>query len=118
MCANVCKPGGLIVNPMLAGRGRGRGQAAAPDVPLPAQIPNPGTLLGHVVEVRLKMLCYFVKHLVRIQRMPFVAAEASLERLSSVYRLKEVEDEETDELKRPTPLAKIENVRVTFLGFG
>jgi hypothetical protein len=112
-CANVRKPGGLIFNPMLAGRGRGRGQAAAPDVPLPAQIPNPGTLVGHVVEVRLKMLCYFVKHLVRIQHIPFVAAEASLERLGSVYRLKEVEDEETDELKLPTPLAKIENVRVT-----
>lgn len=114
MCANVRKPGGLIANPMLAGRGRGRGQQAEPQPPLPAQIPNPGTLVGHVVEVRLKMLCYFVKHLVRIQRMPFVAAEAPLERLTSVYRLKEIEDEETDdELKLPTPLAKIENVRVT-----
>jgi hypothetical protein len=115
ICANVRRPGGLIPNPMLPGRGRGRGAAAAVDLPpLPPQIPNPGTLVGHVVEVRLKMLCYFVKHLVRVQRMPFVAAEAPLDRLMTVYRLKEVEEEEKDdELKLPTALTKIDEVRVT-----
>jgi hypothetical protein len=35
ICANVCRPGGLILNPMLPGRGHGRGAAAAaaPDHP-------------------------------------------------------------------------------------
>jgi hypothetical protein len=118
ICANVRCPGVLIPNPMLPGRGRGRGAAAvaaAADLPpLPPQIPNPGTLVGQVVEVRLKMLCYFVKHLVRVQRMPFIAAEAPLACLTTVYRLKEVEDEETDdELKLPSTLTKIDEVRVT-----
>jgi hypothetical protein len=68
ICANVCRPGGLIPNPML----------------------------------------------VLVQRMPFIAAEAPLARLTTVYRLKEVEDEETDdELKLPATLTKIDEVCVT-----
>jgi hypothetical protein len=52
--------------------------------------------------------------LVRVQRMPFIAAEAPLARLTNVYRLKEVEDEEADdELKLPSTLTKIDEVRVT-----
>jgi hypothetical protein len=76
ICANVCCPGVLILSPMLPGCCRGRDvAAAAADHPLlPPQIRNPGTLVGHVVEVRLKMLCYFVKHLVCVQRLTLVAA--------------------------------------------
>lgn len=101
ICANVRKPGGAIMNPV-AGRG------------IPPQIPNPGVLVGHAVEMRLKYLCYFVKHLVRTQRMPFNPAEHDLNRLQNVYRLKETEDADEDtELTLPSPLTKIDTVRVT-----
>jgi hypothetical protein len=101
ICSNVRKPGGVIPNPNAGLPGQ------------PPTITNPGVLVGHAVEVRLKMLCYFVKHLVRIQRMPFVPAVATLARIVAVYKLKDAEKDEDEDIKLPTPLAKLDDVRVT-----
>ena len=102
ICSNVRKPGGVIPNPNAAVPGQ------------PATISNPGVLVGHAIEVRLKMLCYFVKHVVRIQRLPVVPAIATLTRLIAVYKLKDIEkDEEDEDIKIPTPLTKIDEVCVT-----
>lgn len=102
ICSNVRKPGGTIANPALVAGG---GQ--------PAMIPNPGTPIGYVLEKRLKMLRYYRLHLQRIQR-PFDDADATLVRLSSVYTLKEEEDnDEDDDVKLPAKLASIDKVRMT-----
>jgi len=103
ICANVRRPGGVIPNPNAAVVGQ------------PPTITNPGVLVGHAVKIRLKMLCYFVKHLVRVQRMPFVPGVATLARLVAVYKLKEIEEvaDDDEEIKLPSPLTKIDDVRVT-----
>ena len=98
ICSNVRELGGVIPNPLFP---------ATPGAP--PTIPNPGTSLGFVYEKRLKMLLYYLKHLRRIQRM-FVPGEADLDRLTSVYALKEIEDEEQD-IDMPESLPKVEKVR-------
>ena len=55
-----------------------------------------------------------MKHLARIQRMPFVAGVATLARLTDVYELKDSEKEAEDNaIKLPIQLTKIDDVRVT-----
>jgi hypothetical protein len=93
LCANIRRPGS-------AGA---RGQ--------PPRIPNPGMSLGHVLEMRLKMLCYFVNHLVRVQRQ-FDPAIATLLKLSEVYQLKELDDPE-DDIPLPQKLMHADQARDT-----
>jgi hypothetical protein len=78
MCTNVRKPGSTINNPPVAR--------------VPVMIPNPGLPIGHIQVVRLKMLLYYVVHFTQRE---FVVADATLDRLADVYRLKEVEDTAT-----------------------
>jgi hypothetical protein len=52
ICANIRKPGGTIANPNAAISGQ------------PPTIPNPGIAIGHVTKRWLKMLAYYVNHLV------------------------------------------------------
>lgn len=66
ICANVRKPGGMIVNPNAGVAGQ------------PAMIANPGQQIGHIHEKRLKQLRYYMHHLKRIQRLPIVRADATL----------------------------------------
>jgi hypothetical protein len=96
IASNVRKPGGVIVNPNAAVAGQ------------PGMIPNPGVTFGHLYEKRLKLLHYYVHHLVRVQRLPWVNANAPLARLIAVYRLKEQEDEEDDEIELPDKLSKVD----------
>jgi hypothetical protein len=72
-------------------------------------MPNPGIQVGHVYEKRLKILCYFVNHLRRIQRAMDVNAH-DLATLTSVYLLQE-QDEDDDYVALPTPLTRVENAR-------
>jgi hypothetical protein len=84
LCANIRWPGGTIINPLAGGCGQ------------PPHIPNPGLSLGHVLEMRLKMLCYFVNNLVQIQ-LQFGPAIAMLVKLSTeVYQLKELDSPDDD----------------------
>jgi hypothetical protein len=99
ICAVIRKPGGVLVNP----------DAALPNQP--PVIPNPGLQCGLMLENRLKMLRYYVFHLTRIQRMPVDAAVATLDMINSVYLIKE-QDKPTEEIEKPAPLKKVENVRV------
>jgi hypothetical protein len=78
------KPGGVIPNP-----------AFNPNFPVPVvlpTLPNPGLPIGHLPVKRLKLLRYYVCHLRRTQRS-FNLVEASLDQLTDVYKLKEIEEE-------------------------
>jgi hypothetical protein len=99
LCANIRRPGGTILNPLAGGCGQ-----------LP-HIPNPGLSLGHFLEMRLKMLFYFVNHLVRIQRQ-FDPAIAALAKLAKVYQLKEL-DEPNDDIQLPAKLMRADQARET-----
>jgi hypothetical protein len=99
LCANISRPGGTIINPIAGGRGQ------------PPRIPNPGLPLGNVLEMRLKMLCYFVNHLVRVQHQ-FDQAIATLVKLSEVYQLKELDDPD-DDIPLPSQLMRAYQARET-----
>jgi hypothetical protein len=102
ICANIRKPGGTIPNPLH--------NAAAPVANIPAVIPNPGINIGYVYEKRLKMLRYYlVLRLERVQRVIGVNT-ATLARLITCYRLKEIEDE-AEEIDLPIKLTRVDKVR-------
>ena len=98
ICAVIRKPGGVLINP----------DAALPNQP--PVIPNPGLQIGTIFENRLKVLRYYVFHLTRIQRMPVDPATATRQRIDSVYLFKD-QDKPTEEIEKPAPLKKVENVR-------
>ena len=98
ICAVIRKPGGVLINP----------DAALPNQP--PVIPNPGLQIGTIFENRLKVLRYYVFHLTRIQRMPVDPVTATRERIDSVYLFKD-QDKPTEEVEKPAPLKKVENVR-------
>lgn len=104
ICSNVQKPGGTIDNPAHDDEN--------PIAGIPARIPNPGRLIGHVHEKRLKMLRYYVYHLSRIQRT-FNAPTATLNRLSNLYRFQEHEKDFYNEIDLPDKLTSVDNIRVT-----
>jgi hypothetical protein len=80
-------------------------------VPQNLFVANPGYPIG-IIQVRcLKLLCYYVYHLKRTQRA-FVAGDADLVRLTDVYRLKEVEDDDAD-VPLPDRLTMTEKIRRT-----
>lgn len=93
----------MIANPALA---------ANPDAP--PLIPNRGVNIGFTTEKKLRQFRFYYWHMYRIQR-PFVAAQATIQRLTRTWELKIQEDEEEDDGSIPDPshLAKIEDVRKT-----
>jgi hypothetical protein len=102
VCTIARKPGGMIPNPALLRR--------APIAGLPPTIPNPGVLIGHLHEKRLKMLRYYMHHLHRIQRT-FDPNHATLAVITDIYKLKEAEDDD-DDVDLPEKLTTVEKVRV------
>ena len=106
ICNNIKKPGGVIENRVWTDA------AVAQRANIPRYIPNPGISVGHLHEKRLRMLRYYVWHLNRVQRA-FVAAEATLDQLATVYKIKEVEDEDDEKLTLPIKLTTLETVRET-----
>lgn len=104
ICTNLKKPGGTIENPVWVAT------AVANRGTIPQFIPNPGVTLGFLHEKRLRMLRYYYWHLTRIQR-PFIVADATLDRLANVSKLKDVEEEDEEKLNDPTPLTTLDNVR-------
>lgn len=104
ICANARKPGGTIDNPNYDP------QNPVPGVP--ARIVNPGVLIGTATEKRLKMLWYYVGYLNRVQRA-FAARQATLNRLTTVYKLKEQHEEATStekEITMPEKLTSVDKV--------
>ena len=97
ICTNARKPGGLIPNPDPAG--------------VPAMIANPGVLIGHLVEKKLKMLRYYIVHIGKINRT-FAAVPPTMNDLTLLYRIKEAEDEYDNEVELPGKLSSVDNIRV------
>lgn len=98
ICTNVKKPGGTIPNPNAGVANQ------------PAVIPNPGVQFGQIYEKRLRELRYYIFHLSRVQRLPIVAQDSTLARLTKIYQLKDL-DEPSDDPTLPEPLLKIESAR-------
>ena len=103
ICANARKPGGTIPNPAY--------DAANPVAGIPATIMNPGVLVGHVLEKRLKMFGYFVQYLTKVGRT-FSPGAATLDTVQNLYRLKEADDEYDNDIELPEKLSNVENIRV------
>ena len=97
ICTNARKPGGLIPNPDPAG--------------VPAMIANPGVLIGHLVEKKLKMLRYYIVHIGKINRT-FAAVPPTMNDLTLLYRFKEAEDEYDNDVELPGKLTSVDNIRV------
>lgn len=97
------RPGGTLPNPLF--------DANNPVPGVPPIIPNFGISLGFVFERRLKMLRWYVHHLVRVQRA-FNVNHSTLARLHQTYALKEQYDEEdNDKVALPEKLKSLNNVR-------
>ena len=96
ICSNARKPGGMIPNPNPLG---------------PPLIANPGIMIGHLAEKRLKMFRYFVIHLNKVNRT-FVGTVPNLADLQTLYQFKESETEHDNEIPMPEKLTSIENIRV------
>ena len=104
ICSNARKPGGTIVNPDY--------DPVNPVAGVPPNITNPGVLVGHVIEKRLKMLRYYVHHLKKISRkFDPNAAHALLENLQDLYRFKTSEEEYDNDIDLPERLTTVENIR-------
>ena len=104
ICSNARKPGGTINNPAY--------DVANPVAGVPATITNPGVLVGHVIEKRLKMLRYYVHHLKKISRkFDPAAAHASLQKLQDLYRFKTSEEEYDNDIELPERLTSVDNIR-------
>ena len=98
-CARIRTPGGTIPNPRAAEENQ------------PATIKNPGIQVSLQVEKRLMQLCYFCRHMHRIQRT-VTAAQASLARLIQVWSLKDAEDAfESSTVPTPRTLTKVDEIR-------
>jgi hypothetical protein len=97
ICTNIRKPGGQIANPNAALAGQ------------PPMINNPGIAIGHIIEKRLKMLCYYVNHLQQIQQR-WAAGTATLLRLTTVYQLLEQDDNDED-VGLPNKLTNVAQAR-------
>lgn len=96
IAANIRKPGGTIPRPT----------RAAPN----ATIPNPGLGLGHISARRLELVRYYVNHCARIQRLPVVPADMTMQRLNSVH-LHFQNEKEQPEATPPEKIIKVEDVR-------
>ena len=103
ICANARKPGGTIPNPAY--------DAANPVAGIPAMVMNPGVLVGHVLEKRLKMFGYFVQYLTKVGRT-FSPEAATLDTVQNLYRLKEADDEYDNDIELPEKLSNVEKFRV------
>ena len=84
ICTNARKPGGTIPNPAH--------NLANPVAGIPVMIPHLGILIGHMYQKWLKMLCYYVHHLVKIQ-CTFNAGQATLACLTQLYHFSEQEEQ-------------------------
>lgn len=93
---NIRKPGGTLPRPTRAN----------PD----ATIVNPGISVGHVITRRLEMVRYYVNHCARIQRIPVLAAEMTLQRLTDVF-LHFKNEKDQPEVEVPGKIVKIDDVR-------
>jgi hypothetical protein len=105
ICANIRKPGGMIqiVNPAHDPNNVRQG------IPPVLNVPNPGLSVGHIVVKRFKMLWYYISHLKRVQRA-FDPAVSTLIRLTEVYRLKEIEEEDDNNVPYPEKLTTIDHI--------
>lgn len=101
ICSNVRKPGGMMANPNY--------NAGVQNQPL--VIANPGVPLGHIYEKRLKILRSYMFHLQRIQRLPFDSDVTTLQDLSQIYLLKDL-DKGEDNLTLPVPFVRVDTARV------
>ena len=83
-----------------------------PVVGIAPTITNPGVLVGHVIEKRLKMMRYYIHHLMKVSRPFDPAAPASLlPNLQDLYRFKESEDEyKNNDIELPEKLTAVENI--------
>ena len=105
ICNNARKPGGTIPNPAY--------DPANPVAGVPQTITNPGVLVGHVIEKRLKMVRYYVHHLQKVSRtFDPAASHANLQGLQNLYRFKTSEDEYDNDIDLPERLIAVENIRV------
>lgn len=96
IAANIRKPGGTIPRPT----------EDDPD----ATIANPGLSIGHVAVRRLEMVRYYVNHCSRIQRLPVVPVDMTLQRLTQVY-LHFKNEKEKQDAELPGKIVKVEDVR-------
>jgi len=95
------KPGGTIANP----RANVAGQ--------PAEINNPGTEIGFIHVMRLKMLRYYCAYMDNVQRT-IVPGEATLERLTQLWDLKAIiEDEGNIKIDLPEVITNTDDFRTT-----
>ena len=92
------KPGGTMANP----------NAAAANAP--AIIPKPGVALSFLSVKRLRMLCYYIHHMERIQR-PFHYNQATMQRLLNVWALYEDEEKNDEDPDMPEKFTDVKNVR-------
>jgi hypothetical protein len=100
-CTNIQRLGGTIVNPAFN---------ASNIVPgVPANIPNPGIMIGLGIQKRLKILQYYIRHLNCIQHV-MIPAQATLARLTACCWQKEEEDEDED-LDLPEKMTEIDKER-------
>ena len=97
ICSNARKPGGLIANPDPTG--------------VPAMIANPGVLIGHLVEKKLKMLRNYIVHIGKMNRT-FVAVPPTMNDLTILYRFQEGEKEYDNDIELPSKLSSVDNIRV------
>ena len=105
ICNNARKPGGTVPNPAF--------NPLNPVVGIAPTITNPGVLVGHVIEKRLKMMRYYIHHLMKVSR-PFdpAAPASSLPNLQDLHRFKESEDEyKNNDIELPEKLTEVENIR-------
>jgi hypothetical protein len=94
--SNIRKPGGTLPRPV----------RNDPN----AVIPNPGISVGHVITRRLEMVRYYINHCDRIQRLPVVANDMTLQRLTGVFLHFKNEKDPTD-VEMPGKILKIEDIR-------
>lgn len=75
-----------------------------------AIVANPGVGIGHMAARRLEMVRYYVNHCARIQRLPVVPGDMTLQRLNAVY-LHFKNEKEQPEVELPGKIIKIDDVR-------
>lgn len=94
--ANIRKPGGTLPTPT----------ARNPNY----TIPNPGISVGHVITRRLDMVRFYVHHCSRIQRLPVITNDMTLDRLQEIT-LHFKNEKDRDEPEMPGKIVKVEDVR-------
>lgn len=110
LCKSIRRPGGMIANPNAAA-----GQ--------PPQVPNPGVNVAMRAEISLKLMAYYLRHAVRVQRT-VTAPDITLERIRSLRGLRDTEEAHEDPTEMPTinpknwpkTMKAIEDYLTTYLG--